>query len=176
MLERGTIQTSFDRSETYGNITPSIDVANYNMPISDCIVANKGDMFTINTTQSSLVASFDEGSQARIGGAFYLIKESASIELEANQTQYVCLEINTGNLDGNTGDIVLKTQSQISKGDLYVDGVRDLPIYKITTTSTGVSTIEDLRTICGNTYNVSETEYEAITTKEQYAIYNVYED
>ena len=175
-LARGTAQCSFDTGATYGTITPSIDTANFNMSASDCVVANKGDMFTLQQTQGSLVVSFTSGSQARIGGAFFLLKSSASVTLQANQEQYICLTIDKGQQDGYKADITLKSLSQIQRGALYGGGsVRDLPIYKITASTSTITSITDMRKIVGNVYDVTESEYETLT-KENYAIYNIYED
>lgn len=176
-LTRGTAQCSFDTGDTYGNITPSIDTGNFNMLVSDCVLANKGNMFTLGQTQGSLIISFAANNQAKIGGAFWILNSSASITLEANQEQYVCLTIDKSQQEGSKADITLKTLAQITKGNLYgADSVRDLPIYKITTSTTSISSVVDMRKIQGNTYQVSESEYEALTTKENYATYEIYED
>lgn len=175
-LTIGTAQCSFDTGETYGSVKPTYDTANY-VAYSDCVVANKGNEFEIETSQSSLLVSFEEGCQAKIGNAFFILKSAASITLPSNQTVYLCLNINKGNQDGNKADIVLRTQSSIVREDIYGNGIeRDLPIYKITTSASGVSQIQDLRKIVGYSYIVSESEYEALTTKEEKAIYDIYED
>lgn len=162
-LTRGTAQCSYDKGETYGNIVPNYDVAVRNSPLSDCVMS-VGDKFDLGYTSSSLLVSLSSGSIAKVGGAYWVLKDDCSITLEPNQEQYLCLTIDKGQQDGSKADITLKTLSQIQKGILYDDGsVRDLAIYKITTNASGVATIVDLRYIVKETYGLKLSEYEALT-------------
>lgn len=174
-LTRGTAQCNFDTGETYGSVSPSYDVALQNIPYSDGI-SGAGDSFALNYTQSSLLVSFNAGSIAKVGGAFWVLKSNASITLQANQEQLVCLTIDKGQQDGSKADITLKTQAQVQKGILYgANSVRDLPIYKITTNASGVSTVVDLRKITKENYLYTESEFEGITTDNN-TRYEVKED
>lgn len=174
-LARGTAQCTFDTGETYGTVTPSYDTAIRNSPYSDCVM-NAGNKFQMSYTSSSLLVSFTSGSIAKVGGCYWALKSATNITLQSNSTVYVCLEINKANQDGSKADIVLKTLAQISHGDLYGnDNVRDYPIYKVTTNSSGVSSIEDLRFIISDTNVESETAYDSLT-KRNYSIYDIYED
>ncbi|MBQ0113741.1 MAG: hypothetical protein KBT03_11485 [Bacteroidales bacterium] len=174
-ISRGTAQCSYDKGDTYGNVAPSYDVAIANVPYSDGITG-AGDKFEVEYTSSSLLISFSAGSIAKVGGAFWVLKSGASITLQGNQEQYVCLTIDKGQQDGSKADITLKTQSQIQKGILYGSGsIRDLPIYKITTNASGVASIVDLRKITKENYLLTETEMES-TTPDSETRYEVRED
>ena len=176
-LPRGAAQCSFDTGDEYGNIISIYDVANLNCLGSDLVIANKGDCFNLTRYSQALYVELHEGSQAKVGGAFWVLKQDVTIDLEPNQTQYLCLNIDKSRQIGNRADILLKSSSEIIKGDLYGNGtVRDLPLYKIVTNSSSITDIEDLRLIVGNYYRLKESEYDALTIKEHYATYDVRED
>lgn len=178
------IQTLHDTGETYP-ITPKMDGGTYGTAIADCICQGIGDEFAITTSPSSLMVQFNAGSQAVIGGAFFRVMSLEAITLVPNSTVYLCANINLTNPNGATGSFQQRTASNIQSDNLNGSGTsRDLLLYIITTGSNGVTNVEDKRVIRGdgtsvNGYKfevISETDYEALTSKDANTIYYTFEE
>lgn len=179
-----SIQTLHDTGSLH-QITPRMDGGTYGTAIADTICQGIGDEFAIQYQSNSLDVRFNAGSQAVIGGAFFRIMSLESIQLEANSTIYLCLNIDLSKSSGNTGSIVQRAESGIQTDNLNGSGQpsRDMLIYIITTSSTGVTSVVDRRKIRGdgnsiNGYDfvvISEADYEALATKEPNTIYYTFE-
>lgn len=143
------IRTLKDNGSDYP-ITSNIDGAVYSLISTDCVIADMGDEFTMNYSTSSLVTSFASGSIALIGGNAFWLTGTAQITLPSNSTFYVCLRIDTSKTNGSTGSIECLTENAIKKGNINEGGVRDLPIYKVTTSANGVNSCTDVRQVIGS--------------------------
>lgn len=140
------IRTMKDTGSDYP-ITSSIDGAVYSLISADCVIADMGDEFEMSYNTSSLTATFATGSEALIGGNSYWLTGAVQITLPSNSTFYVCLRIDTSKSNGSTGSIECLTESAIKKGNINEGGVRDLVLYKVTTGSSGVTSVTDQRNI-----------------------------
>lgn len=177
------IQTLHDTGAEYP-ITPKMDGGVYGTGIADCICQGIGDEFTMQYSQNSLMVQFNAGSQAVIGGAFFKLTDLEAVTLEANSTIYLCANIDLSKPNGNTGSIVQRTQSNMQTDNLNGTGIsRDILLYIITTSATGVTNVEDKRVIRGNGLSVSgfsmviisEEDYEALADKEPNTLYFTFE-
>lgn len=158
-------------------IPSSYDGACYQINKPDCVVANVGDNMALNYQLDSLNVSFNAGSECVIGGNFFKVETLEAITLTANATIYLCATIDKSLPNGERGYISQRTSTNMQMGSINgADSVRDMLLYVITTSASGVSNVQDKRKIIGNTYDVSESEYQALTNKENYAKYNIYED
>lgn len=170
------IQTLQDTGENY-KVQSSFDGACYQINKPDCVVANVGDNFTLNHQVDSLNVTFNAGSECIICGNFFKIMSLESIELAPNAVIYLCATINKSYSTGFTGFFSQRTSSNIQNGNINgADSERDLLLYIITTTGTGVSSVVDKRKIIGNTYALTQSEFDELTSKENYARYEIYED
>lgn len=140
------IRTLKDTGSEYA-ISSDVDGSVYSLISSDCVIGGRGDEFTFNYTSSSLSGSFSKGSQALICGNAFWVSENESVTLPASSTFYLCARIDTSKPNGQTGSFECLTESSIKDGNINEGGIRDLKLYKIVTSSTGVSTIEDVRNI-----------------------------
>lgn len=149
----------------------------YQVGKPDCVVANIGDNFTLNYQNDSLNVSFNAGSECIVGGNFIKVESTEAITLTANATIYLCATIDKSLPNGQKALISQRTSSNMQKGSINgADNVRDMLLYVITTSDSGVVSVVDKRVIVGNTYRVSESEYNAIQSKEPYADYDIFED
>lgn len=177
----GNIQTLHD-TDPY-EITPKMDGGMYQR-FKDGISAGIGDEFALNYTNNSLNVSFNAGSEAVIGGAFFKVMGLEAITLEANSTIYLCANIDLSKANGETGSFVQRTSSNMQSDNLNGSGTsRDMLLYVITTGASGVANVEDKRVILGdqssiNGYSIqilSESDYEALTPDPN-TLYFIYED
>lgn len=195
------IQTLHDTGETY-DITSKMDGGVYATGIADCICKGIGDEFTIGYSADSLNVTFEAGSQAVIGGAFFRVTSLTSVTLVANSTIYLCANIDLSRPNGTTGAFVQRTSSNMQTDNINGTGTsRDLLLYIITTGANGVVSVQDSRVIKGDGTSISginvslsanelnfadnsnsfkfkvltETQYEALATKDANTIYFVKE-
>ena len=141
------IRTLKDTGSEYP-IPCEVDGSVYSLITSDCVIAERGDEFTLNYTSSSLIVSIKKGSQALLCGNAFWITADESITLTANSTFYLCLRIDTSQPNGQTGSLACLTESAMKSGNINEGGIRDMALYKITTSSSGVTTCDDVRNIC----------------------------
>lgn len=177
------IQTLHDTGDSYP-ITPKMDGGTYGTAISDCVCQGIGDEFAMSSSASSLMVQFNAGSQCVIGGAFFRVMSLEAVTLVANSTIYLCANIDLSKPNGSTGSFVQRTASNMQSDNLNGAGTsRDLLLYIITTGANGVTNVEDRRVIKGdgtsiNGYNfvvISESDYEALSTKDANTIYYTFE-
>ena len=158
-------------------IPSSYDGACYQINKPDCVVGGVGDNMTLNYQLDSLNVSFNAGSEAIIGGNFFKVESLTAITLSPNATIYLCATIDKSMPNNSRGFFAQRTASNMQSGNLNgSDNARDLLLYIITTSANGVTNVVDRRKIIGNSYFMSESEFEALQTKQPYAIYNIYED
>ena len=145
------IQTSHDTGDDY-QVTPKLDGGLYAAAISDCVCKGIGDEFTMNYTNDSLIVTFNAGSQAVIGGAFFKITSTHQFTFAANTTCLLCAEIDLGQQNGNRGTFkTYISESVINKDNLNGSGVkRDLILYQVTTGANGITSVQDKRIIKGD--------------------------
>jgi len=148
------IQTLYDVGENY-QIDSKYDGAVYATMGQDCVCEGVGDQFTLHYSSNSLTAYFDAGSEAVIGGSFFKITSRQTLDgdnqLPSNSTFYLCARINLNAPNGQRGEFVYLTSlGNLKKDNLNGSGtLRDLPLYKITTGSSGVNTAENIMTVMG---------------------------
>lgn len=194
-----SIQTLHDSGSSY-SVLAKYDGGVYAM-LPDSVCKGIGDEFTINYTSTSLNISFNAGSEALIGGAFFKITSTEAVTLTANSTIYLCANIDLSNPNGQTGSFAQRTSSNMQTENLNGSGTsRDLLLYIITTSATGVIDVQDKRVIKGNETSVSgigitlatndlrfgdgtnnfnfkvltEAQYQALTTKDNNTLYFTY--
>lgn len=141
-----SIRTLKDTGSDYP-IPCEVDGSVYSLISNDCVIAGRGDEFTLNYTASSLIASIKKGSQAILCGNAFWITADESISMPASSTFYLCLRIDTSQPNGQTGSIVCLTESAMKSDNINEGGIRDMALYKITTSSSGVNTVDDVRKI-----------------------------
>lgn len=176
----GNIQTLHD-TDPY-EVTPKMDGGIYQR-FKDSVCAGIGDEFALTYSNSSLDVSFAAGSQAVIGGAYFRVMQQESITLTANSTIYLCANINLGNPNGSTGSFVQRTSSNMQSDNLNGTGSsRDMLLYVITTSASGVSSVQDKRVILGNEttidgltiQTISQNDYDALSPKDPNTLYFIY--
>lgn len=140
------IRTLKDTGADY-TISSNVDGAVYSLATSDCVIGGMGDEFAITTSASSLMVSFAKGSQAVLCGNAFWLTGDESVELPSDSTFFLCARIDTSMPNGKTGTFACLTESAIKKENINESGVRDLKLYKITTSSNGVTSCEDVRVI-----------------------------
>lgn len=144
------IQTLWDTGSTYP-ITPGMDGGVYGTGIADTVCKGIGDEFTLRYSSDSLTVQFNAGSQCIIGGAFFKVMSLEAITLTANSTIYLCANINKSNANGAKGSFVQRTATNMQSQNLNGSGSsRDLLLYVITTSGSGVSNVSDRRVIKGD--------------------------
>lgn len=141
------IQTLHDTGSS-NDIPSKYDGGVYQVATNDCIVGGVGDEFTLQYSASSLTVSFNAGSEAVIGGSFFKVLSTESITLEANTTIYLCANIDLTRPNSERGAFVQRTATNMQSDNLNGIGTsRDLLLYVITTSGTGVTSAEDKRVI-----------------------------
>lgn len=177
----GNIQTLHDTGTQY-DITPKMDGGIYQR-FKDCVCKGIGDEFAITYSPDSLNIQFNAGSQAVIGGAFFKVMALEAVTLTANATIYLCANIDLSRENGQTGAFVQRTSSNMTSDNLNGNGTsRDLLLYVITTSASGVTKVTDKRVILGNESSIdgygisvlSESRYNSIS-KDSNTLYFIYE-
>lgn len=128
-------------------ISSNIDGSVYAIATQDCVIGGMGDEFSVTTSASSLSLTFTKGSVAVLCGNAFWLTADETVTLPANSTFNLCLRIDTSKPNGQTGSFECLTEAGIKKDNINNEGVRDLAIYKITTSSNGVTACEDKRII-----------------------------
>lgn len=179
------IQTLHDTGSSYP-VTPRMDGGTYGTAISDCVCQGIGDEFELQYSANSRTVQFNVGSQAVIGGAFFRVTSLEAITLAANSTVYLCANIDLSRSNGSKGAFVQRTASAMQDGNLNGSGQpsRDLLLYVVTTSASGVTNVEDRRKIRGdgnslNGYEIvvlSESAYESLSTKDPKTLYFTFEE
>ena len=178
-----SVQTLHDTGDSYP-ITSKMDGGTYGTGISDAVCKGIGNEFALTYASNSLNVSFSAGSQAVIGGSFFRVTGDESITLDANSTTYLCANIDLTKANGSRGSFVKRTSSNMQSDNINGTGTsRDLLLYIITTSASGVSSVVDRRTIRGdglsvNGYNflvISESDYEALANPDPSTIYYTFE-
>ena len=146
------------------NISASQDGAIYDVFAGhqNFIIGEVGDEFEITTTDSSLEVSIGTG-EAIISGRHITAQEDNTITLPASSTVYLCLRIDLTQTAGNEGQLVaLTTDTAMRSDNLNAGGtVCDLLLYTVQTSTNGVSSSTDGRTITNAT---SGTTYKNMNT------------
>ena len=177
------IQTMHDTGDDY-QVSPKLDGGLYASHLADCVCKGIGDQFTLNYTNNSLSVSFNAGSEAVIGGAFFKVTSTETITLAPSSTIYLCANIDLNGNNGQKGSFVQRTSSNMQSDNLNGDGTsRDLLLYKITTSASGVQSVSDKRKIKGdgtsiNGYDIviiSQSDYNSLNPKDQNTLYFIYE-
>lgn len=140
------IRTLKDTGAEYP-ISSNVDGAVYAIATQDCIVGGMGDEFAVTTSINSLNLTFKKGSIAVLCGNAFWLTDDVEVTLPANSTIFLCLRIDTAKPNGQKGSFECLTEAGIKKDNINNEGVRDLTIYKITTSSNGVTACEDKRVI-----------------------------
>ena len=173
------IQTLYDTGEDY-TVKSKYDGGVYSVAVNDCIIKGIGDEFTINYQSDSLDVYFNAGSQAVIGGSFFKVTELETVRLVPNSTIYLCANINLTNPNGKTGSFVLRTESSMQSDNLNGSGSsRDLLLYIIQTSSSGVTSTSDKRVVQGDSTSISglglrvisQSDYDALASKDSNTLY-----
>ena len=141
-----TIRTLKDTGGDYA-ISSNVDGAVYSLATPDCVIGGMGDEFTITTSASSLMVTFAKGSQAVLCGNAFWLTDDESVTLPSESTFYLCARIDTSLPNGKTGTFECLTESAIKTDNINEGGIRDLKLYKIITSTNGVTSCEDVRTI-----------------------------
>lgn len=178
----GNIQTMWDTGDSY-QITPAMDGGTYQR-FKDGICAGIGDEFELTYSSNSLNVSFSSGNQCIIGGAFFRTTGLEAITLSANSVIYLCSNIDKSKANGSTGSFVQRTASNMQSDNLNSAGTsRDLLLYVITTSASGVTNVIDKRVILGNQSSINGYGLEVVTdddydsmTPDQNTIYFTYEN
>lgn len=140
------IRTLKDTGAEYP-ISSNVDGAVYAIATQDCIVGGMGDEFAVITSINSLNLTFKKGSIAVLCGNAFWLTDDVEVTLPANSTIFLCLRIDTAKPNGQKGSFECLTEAGIKKDNINNEGIRDLAIYKITTSSNGVTACEDKRVI-----------------------------
>lgn len=162
------IQTLHDLGDDY-QITPKMDGGVYGTGISDCVCKGIGDEFALNYTGNSLNVSFNAGSQAVIGGAFFKVMSLETVTLQPNATIYLCANIDLSKANGLTGSFVQRTQSNMQTDNLNGSGVsRDMLLYIIQTSGSGITNVSDNRFIRGDGLSINGMQFVNLNSMADY--------
>lgn len=140
------IRTLKDTGAEYP-ISSNVDGAVYSVATQDCIIGGMGDEFAVTTSINSLNLIFKKGCIAVLCGNAFWLTDDVEVILPANSTIYLCLRIDTSKPNGQKGSFECLTEAGIKKDNINNEGIRDFAIYKITTSSNGVTACEDKRII-----------------------------
>lgn len=124
-----------------------IDGAVYGLICEDCVIGGKGNDFELNYSANSFSVSFAQGCQALLNGNSLWLETDISIVLPSNAVSYLCARIDPSMSNGQTGSIVALSQSAMKSQDVNNGGTRDLLLYIVTTSGSGVTKVEDMRNI-----------------------------
>jgi hypothetical protein len=141
------IQTLHDTGSS-NDILSKYDGGVYQVATNDCVIGGVGDEFTLQYSASSLTVSFNVGSEAVIGGSFFKVISTESITLEANSTIYLCANIDLTRPNSERGAFAQRTANNMQSDNINGTGTsRDLLLYIITTSGSGITSVEDKRVI-----------------------------
>ena len=141
------IQTLHDTVTDY-DILSQYDGGVYAIATTDCVIKGIGDEFTLQYLSNSLDIQFNAGSQAVIGGSFFKVTSLESLTLSANSTIYLCANIDLSRVNGSRGKFVQRTATNMKSDNINGSGIsRDLLLYVITTSASGVTNVVDRRKI-----------------------------
>ena len=144
------IQTLHDTGDDYTALS-KYDGGVYSLGAPDAVIAGIGDEFSINYQSDSLNVTFNAGSEAVIGGAFFKVTSLEAVTLVANSTIYLCANIDLSRPNGQTGQFVQRTSSNMQSDNINGSGTsRDLLLYVVTTGVSGVISVSDRRPIKEN--------------------------
>lgn len=170
------IQTLHDTGDD-NSILSKFDGGVYQAAVrDDAVIEGIGDEFTLNYSLDSLNISFNAGSEAVIGGSFFKVLSTTAVTLVANSVIYLCANIDLSRPNGETGAFVQRTSSNIQSDNLNGSGTsRDMLLYIITTSASGVVSVQDRRKIIGqNTrfggltfFSGTVSEYEDLPASEK---------
>lgn len=149
----GEARCLWDVGEDY-QISAEDDGSTYQLISGDCVIEGIGDEFTINYSDASLNISFQAGSKANVGGGFWVLEQASQLTLTESSELFICARVNKEEPYGQRASIVALTSSQISHDDLNSDDgtKRDLILYKVITSESGVSSVIDMRYIKGSIF------------------------
>lgn len=131
------------------DITARMDGAFHNLVLgnTDVVVGGIGNQFSLTHSTSSLVVTVASGL-AVIGGRYFYMDAPTQKSVSAGTTT-IMAHIDISQAGGNEGSII--TGNSPTTSDLNDTGtVRDLPLYRITATASGVTNVVDLRPIWTN--------------------------
>lgn len=164
------VQTLHDTGDSY-TVLSKYDGGVYATAAPDCVIEGIGDEFTINYQADSLNVTFNAGSEAIIGGSFFKLTSLEAVTLVANSTIYLCANIDLSRPNGQTGQFVQRTSSNMQSDNINGSGTsRDLLLYVVTTGASGVISVSDRRPIKSNIVDDLATvatsgSYEDLTNK-----------
>ena len=145
----------------------------------DYVIANMGHEMIVGSITGSLNVTIGSG-KAIICGRFVEISDDAQIELPANMdTLYVVLRVDLTRPTGEEGSITYVTPAQFKEDNLNNSGSgqHDLLLAEVKTGTQSISRVTDKRNVLISTYAiVSESEYAAMTYKNEKTLYFVYPD
>lgn len=181
------IQTIYDVGDDY-QITPFMDAGVYGSAIVDAVIKGIGDEFTLDYSMSSLDVTFLAGSEAVVCGSFFKITGNSpiTVTLPANKTVYLCARIDLSRNNGSRGYFATVGTSETVYTTTNINGngtIHDLILYQITTTSTGVGNVKDMRVIHNNNNStvagyaivvLSQQEYDALQVYNSQTLYFIY--
>ena len=151
------VQTLHDTGDSY-TILSKYDGGVYAVAAPDCVIEGVGDEFTINYQADSLNVTFNAGSEAIIGGSFFKLTSLEAVTLVSNSQIYLCANIDLSRPNGQTGQFVQRTSSNMQDDNLNGSGTsRDLLLYVVTTGASGVISVVDKRKILSSS-NMTKTE------------------
>lgn len=141
------IQTLHDTGSS-NDILSKYDGGVYQVATNDCVIGGVGDEFTLQYSANSLTVSFNVGSEAVIGGSFFKVISTESITLEANSTVYLCANIDLTRPNSERGAFAQRTANNMQSDNINGTGTsRDLLLYIVTTSGSGITSVEDKRVI-----------------------------
>lgn len=132
------------------DITAKMDGAMHNLTLddSDIVVGGIGNEFALSYSASSLNVSIGKGL-AIIGGRYFFVDEATPFSLSANSTSLLKCKIDLSQPAGSEGSF--STGGAVAKSDLNDTGtVREMALFSVTTNSTGVSGVVEMRNIKSN--------------------------
>lgn len=147
------IRTLKDTGSNYP-IPSNVDGATYALSVQDCVCGGIGDEMKLIYSNGSLLVTFNENSQAIIGGNPFWLDESVNVTLPANSTVYLCARVDPTKVSGQTGSFECLTESGIKDGNVNYGDIRDMLLYIVRTSGTGIISVVDKRKIITNASNL----------------------
>lgn len=111
----------------------------------DIVIGGIGNEFELTYSASSLSITVGTGL-AEVGGRHFYCDESVQLSMPASSTRYLVAEIDLSQAAGAEGKFALVTAMTLD--NLNNTGVvRDKPLWQITSSASGVSSVVDLRKV-----------------------------